>query len=241
MRGIFGRRREEVSRQKPSGRGADVKATLLREAELFRDLDAEQMKHVEDITTMTTTRRGTVIYRPGETGEALFLLKRGRVRLYRLSPEGKKLLTAVIEPGTFFGDMAIAGQSMHHSYAEAAEDSTLCVMSPHDLEELFLSLPQVALRLIQHLSARVTELESRLEESSLRSMESRVAATLLRRSETDGTRTIAITHQELAEFVGTYRETVTRVLDVLQKTGAVRLDRGRITVADSEQLRRMIS
>ncbi len=213
-----------------------MKANLLRESELLSDLTPDEMRRVEEITTMTTSRRSTVIYQPGETGEALFLLKRGKVHLYRLSPEGKKLLTAVVEPGTFFGDMAIAGQAMRQSYAEAAEDSTLCVMSRHDLEGMFLAFPRIAVRLIHVLSLRIEELESRLEESSLRGMANRVAAALLRRSELEQGPDVRITHQELAELVGTYRETVTRALDELQHEGAVRLDRGRITVLKPQRL-----
>ena len=69
---------------------------LLRASDLFRELSEEQMGDVERMTVMTSCERGRLVYTPGETAEALFLLKKGKVRIYRITPEGKKLVTAVI-------------------------------------------------------------------------------------------------------------------------------------------------
>jgi CRP-like cAMP-binding protein len=218
-----------------------TKLGLLRAADLFQGLDEAQMGHVEKITVMSRCERGRLVYSPGETAEVLFLLKAGRVHIYRITPEGKRLITAVVEPGVLFGNMAFAGATMAENFAEAQEDSILCVMSRHDLEMLIREYPSVALRLLDNLSGRMQELEARLEEGLLRDMRSRVAAALLRLRERHASDQISITHQELADSLGTYRETVSHTLGQLQDEGFVRLGRGRIEVRDHGRLEGLIA
>lgn len=216
------------------------KLGLLLLSDLFRDLPEEHKRRVEEMTVMTRCERGRTIYTPGESGEALFLLKQGKVHIYRLSPDGKKLLIGVVGPGMLFGDMAVTGQRMLDSFAEAVEDSLLCVMSRHDVEDFILRYPVVGIRLVDILARRVRELEARLEESSLSDMRSRVAAVLLRRYAQEGADAVTITHQELADAVGTYRETVTRTLGELQDMGLVALKRRRIRITDTTGLRELV-
>jgi CRP/FNR family cyclic AMP-dependent transcriptional regulator len=217
------------------------KLGLLRSSDLFSDLDDRQMGHVEEMTVMTHAERGRLIYSQGETAEALFLLKRGKVNIYRITPDGRKLLTAVVEPGTLFGNMAFTGTTMQNGFAETVKDSTLCVMSRHDIEELVREYPSVGIRLLDTVSRRVRELEARLEEGLLCDMPSRVAAALLRLREHQGGDIVAVTHQELADNLGTYRETVTHTLGDLQDRGLVALRRGCIEVVDVQALSELIA
>lgn len=212
------------------------KLGLLRSSDLFSHLDDRQMGHVEEMTVMTHAERGRLIYSQGDTSEALFLLKRGKVHIYRVTPDGRKLLIAVVEPGTLFGNMAFTGTTMQDGFAEAVEDSTLCVMSRHDIEDLVREFPSVGIRLLDMVSRRVRELEARLEEGLLRDMPSRVAAALLRLREHQTGDEITITHQELADNLGTYRETVTHTLGDLQDRGLIALRRGRIEIRDAQAL-----
>ena len=227
---------------KPGGGGdfSAQKLGLLREADIFLDLSEEQMDEVGTRAVMTGCPPGRVVYAPGETGEVLFILKKGRVQLYRLGPDGKKLLISTIGPGTLFGDMPFTGHRMLESYAEAVEESLLCVMSREDIEALIGAYPAVAIRLIGTLAERLAEIEARLEESTLRDMPTRVAASLARAAEQGGP-LIHVTHQELADTVGAQRETVTRLLGELQKRNLIELGRGRIVVKDIPALRDMAS
>jgi CRP/FNR family transcriptional regulator, cyclic AMP receptor protein len=241
MSPLFRRRRVAKTGRTEGEDAVRVKLGLLHESELFHDFNEQQMRRLEEITRMTTCRRGRVIYTPGETGEGLFLLKKGLVHLYRLTGEGKKLLVGVLGPGTLFGDMAYTANSMSNNFAEAAEDSTLCVMSRHDVEQLVAENPAFAVRLIALLAGRLREVESRFEESALRDMQSRVCAALLREEERQGKSSIATTHQELADAIGTYRETVTRTLGDLQSRGAIQLDRGTVRIVDQRQLKELLT
>lgn len=226
------------------GKGAPASANklgLLKASDIFGGLDDEQMEYVEKATVMTRCERGRLIYTPEEPTEALFLLKKGKVNVYRLTPDGRKLVTAVITPGTLFGNMAFTGSTLGESFAESTEDSLLCVMSRHDLENLITRYPVIGIRLLDILSGRARELEARLEEGLLRDMQSRVAAALLRLCERQGAAEVRVTHQELADSLGTYRETVTHTLGGFQDRGLVALERSRICIRDADGLRTVIA
>jgi CRP/FNR family cyclic AMP-dependent transcriptional regulator len=84
----------------------------------------------------------------------------GKVQLYRISPEGKKLVITTLGPHTLFGEMALLGTKLHNTFAEAIEDCMICVMSRNDLERLILGKPQVALRILEITGRRLRDAES---------------------------------------------------------------------------------
>lgn len=224
-----------------SGRVAtSAKTGYLSQIEIFSDLSKDEMDWVAAITTMTTCDRGRLFYIPDETGEVLFLLKHGRVHLYRMSPEGKKIVLATLNEGAIFGEMSIIGQGMYDTFAEAAEECVLCVMSRADLERLVMEKPLVALRLVESLGRRVRELESQVEDIAFKSVRARLAARLLRlRDEAGSDEITRYTHQDLADMVGTYRETATQVLNELRAEEIINIGRKKITILDMERLKQI--
>lgn len=241
MRILKGLSKKERSRRGAREKlGPAAKLALLSETDIFRDLGPRDMAEIERMTAMSTCERGRVFYTPGETGEALFVLKRGHVNLYRITADGKKLIVAAVGPGTVFGEMSLVGQGMHDTFAEAADECTLCVMSRSDLEHLLISKPQVALRFLELLATRLSDVETRLETVAFKGVPARLAAELLRLAG-DGDRVEGVSHQDLADSVGAYRETVTRVLNEFKRDGLIELDRLAIHVSDGERLKALAS
>jgi CRP-like cAMP-binding protein len=213
------------------------KLRYLSELMVFQDLSPREMEELNRITTMSTMPKGRVFYRPEEPGEVLFILKEGKVQLYRISPEGKKLVITTLGPHTLFGEMALLGTKMHNTFAEAIEDCLICVMSRTDLERLILNKPQVALRILAVTGKRLRDAEERLENMAFKGIPARLASLLLRLSEEQASIDITgLTHQDLAESVGTYRETATQVLNDLKNDGLIEIGRKRITILDGERL-----
>jgi len=212
------------------------KISYLRMVDIFQDLSKEEMEEMDRTTTMSTCRRGKIFYQPQDTSEVLFILKKGRVQLYRLSPEGKKLIVGTIGPGTIFGEMAIIGQGMHNAFAEAVDDCLLCVMSRHDVERLILGKPSVALRIMELMADRLNRAEAQLEDMAFKSIPTRLAALLLRLREEQGDNIYGYTHQDLAEAVGTYRETATQTLNEFKGQNLIEIGRKRINILDAQGL-----
>ncbi len=213
------------------------KMKYLSELAVFQDLTPREMEELNHITTMSTVSRGRVFYRPEEPGEVLFILKEGRVQLYRISPEGKKLVITTLGSHTLFGEMALLGTKMHNTFAEAVEDCLICVMSRTDLERLILNKPQVALRILEITGKRLREAEERLESMAFKGIPARLASLLLRLADEQSSDEVrGLTHQDLAESVGTYRETATQVLNDLKTQGLIEIGRKRIAILDREEL-----
>lgn len=208
--------------------------------DIFQDLSKAEMAEMDKTTTMSTCRRGKIFYQPEDTSEVLFILKKGRIQLYRISPEGKKLIVSTIGPGTIFGEMAIVGQRMHNTFAEAIEDCLLCVMSRHDVERLILGKPAVALRIMDVMAARLGDAETRLEDMAFKSIPARLASLLLHLQTEQGNKIYGYTHQDLAEAVGTYRETTTQILNEFKSKGLIQIGRKRIDVLDVDGLEDVI-
>jgi CRP-like cAMP-binding protein len=217
-----------------------MKRDYLSKQMLFCDLPAAEIGALERQIRMVTCPKGRILYSQKDRAEALFLLKHGRVRLYRLTPSGKRLELATLGPGMFFGEMPLVGESLRHAFAEAVEDSLICVMSRVDVERLIRDKPAVALRMIEAMSQRLAEAESRLEEVAYRSVAARIAAVLLRLSAGGTSEVIQMTHQELGDMVGAVRGTVTEVLNELQTAGFVGLQRGHIGLRDSAGLQSLL-
>jgi len=213
------------------------KIHYLSEVTLFRDLPERELADLERITTITSVPRGRVFYHPDDVSEVLFLIKQGRVQLYRISPEGKKLIVATLGPGAIFGEMALLGQQMHNAFAEALEDCQLLIMSRADLERLILDKPVIGLRMLEVTGRRLREAEQRLDDMAFKSIPARLASLLLRLAAERGSHTITgFTHQDLAETVGTYRETATQVLNDMKAAGLIQIGRKRIDILDPERL-----
>jgi CRP-like cAMP-binding protein len=204
--------------------------------DLFQGFTAEELREVERVTTTRAVAKGSIIYTPGETGEALFLLREGAVQIYRMSPEGRKLVIAQLLPQSFFGELSCIGQGMYDTFAEVIEDSTIVTMNCAVLNNLLANKPQVARRILEAFGRRVLEAERQLEETVFKGMTARVAALLLR--EARGEEVSGLSHQDIAERLGVYRETATNALNELKSASLVSIGRKRITILDRERLRR---
>jgi CRP/FNR family transcriptional regulator, cyclic AMP receptor protein len=216
------------------------KLAYLSMIEIFQDLSQSEMNHLEEVTAMVTTPKGRVFYNPYEAAEVLFILKRGEVEISRISPEGKKLVVSRLGAGSIFGEMGVLGQRMQETYAEALTECLICVMSRGDVEHLLLKDPRIAMRLAQSLGNRLAEAEARLEEMAFKSVPARLAGLILRLAEDSdwrGRRVVTgLTHQQLAELVGSYRETVTLTLNQFRNEGIIDIGRRRIVILDEVKL-----
>jgi CRP/FNR family cyclic AMP-dependent transcriptional regulator len=205
--------------------------------DLFHGFDAEEMREVERVTTTRSFSKGEVIYTPGETGEALFLLRAGAVQIYRMSPEGRKLVIAQLLPQSFFGELSCIGQGMYDTFAEVTEDSTIMTMNCAVLNRLLVAKPEVARRILEAFGRRVLDAERQLEETVFKGIPARVAALLIR--EAKGDAVDGLTHQDIAERLGVYRETATNALNELKVAGLIEIGRKHIRLLDRERLRRI--
>lgn len=227
-----------VKRSKFMPEANSVKVDYLSNIQVFRDLTPNELAQMDRQLTMSTCRPGKIFYMPEDSGEVLFLLKKGRVQLYRIAPNGKKLVMATLGPGSIFGEMSLVGQGMHNTFAESVDECVLCVMSRSDVERLVQEKPEVAFRFVEALGKRLTQLETRLEDIAFKSIPARLASLLLKLNEEQGGQQTVngYTHQDLSEMLGTYRETITQTLNDLKTDGLIDIARKQVVLLDMPAL-----
>ena len=214
------------------------KLNYLSHIRVFRDLSPHELAEMDRQLTMSTCQAGKIFYMPEDTGEVLFLLKKGRVYLYRIAPNGKKIIIATLGPGAVFGEMSLVGQGMHNTFAEAADECVLCVMSRSDVERLVREKPEVAFRFLEAMGTRLTQLETQLEDIAFKSIPVRLSGLLLELAEqSGGGQVVGYTHQDFGEMLGTYRETITQTLNDFKAEGLIDIGRKRVVLRDESRLR----
>lgn len=230
--------RRELNPLRPA---SDEPFSCLSEVELFADLTPEEVAAFDRMAPARTFHTGELIFSQSQPVTALFILKAGRVRIFRVTEDGKALTMAILEPGAVFGEMLLVGQRMYDNYAEAIEETSICQLSVDQVERYLLSDPRIAVRIARLLGEQVERLEERLTDLALRPLLARVASTLVRLAEpqpkTRGGRvTIRITHDQLAGLLGATRESTSKAMVDLASRGIIRQARGRIVLLDLDGL-----
>src|SRR3954452_24470144 len=205
------------SRQlRKAGPSLEERIRLLSLVDIFEPLSEEEIEQLNGQLTDVHLVKGEIFYAPRDRSERLFLLWKGRVRIYRTT-DGREFTLATVEAGTVFGEMALTAQQLQGAYAQAVEASELSVMCRADLERLILEKPQVGLRIAHLLSERLRRYETRLEDLTLKGVTARLASLLLLLLESEGVMSgehelkipTHYTHEYLGTMIGANREAVT--------------------------------
>ncbi len=213
----------------------DVKFEYLLEQDVFEPLSGDEKRWLMESTAMVTCERGQVFHSPDELGEVVFILKRGKVELYRLHSDGRKIVVATLAQGSIFGEMSLIGQRMYGCFAEAIEDCVICVLSRMDLQALVRRNPDVALKILAEMGNRLNEREAEIEAISFQTIPARLAALLLKESDSVGS-VAGMTHQDMADRLGTYRETVSQSLGRFRESGWITVEPKLIKIVDRTPL-----
>jgi CRP-like cAMP-binding protein len=185
-------------------------------------------------------RQGDSIYPANRNEPMLYLVKSGSVNIFRPSLLGQEFAIKRIGAGTLFGEMALLGQSMLGAHAKAAETSEIAFIKESDFERIASVAPAAALNLVRKLGPKLVEAEKSHEQAAFQPVTARVAAKLLKLS-TKANQVVGLTHQDMADMLGVYRETVTNAIAELKQDGLIEVGRKRITLLDLTGLHKLAS
>lgn len=219
-----------------------VDAQELRKVSLFAPLSDEDLAHVAAVTVERRYDRGDIIILEGDRGGALYFVHSGLIKVFKSSPEGKEQVLRLIEPGRTFNDVPALDGGANPASAAALQPSVVYATGGAELRRLIVERPGVALATVQALAGALRHLVSLVENLSFRHVTARVARILLEQSAAQedtqvGKPAHRLTQQEMAAMAGTAREMVGRALKELESEGAIRIQRGRITVVNRDRLR----
>ena len=228
----------------PAARSLADKLGLLSEVALFAGLSDADIEAIGHATTMTHCVRGQQILSPDDPPDRIHIVKKGRVRVYRISPDGKQLTLDIHEKGTILGDMSLLGQDpLPEAYAEAIDDGVICTITSDELRRLIEQFPVIGVNIIRHLSRRLQSAERELEAMAYQRVDQRLARRLIDLASRFGAPTergtlirANLTQQELAEMVGTTRETLAHTLGDFRRRGLLDTAHHQVLIRDADRL-----
>ena len=206
-------------------------------------LDTATLEALAQAATPRHYDAGQVIFLEGEPATTLYVLESGWVKATRMSPDGREQSIAVLRPVEFFGDIAVYADSSYPGTVSALEPAEVWALDGQTFLDLISRRPTLARAVIRHLAERVRYFIGLVEDLSLRSVEARLANTLLKNAETrDGMLIVPrrpwTTIDQMARRLGTVRDVLSRALRNLEEEQLVKVDRHQIVLLDPEGLAR---
>jgi CRP-like cAMP-binding protein len=220
-----------------------MKTDFFRRVPLFAGLTDGDYKSLEQVFVQKAYRKNQVIFREEETGGYMYIVVAGKVKVTKSTTDGKESLLAIHQTGDFFGEMSLIDGQTTSATVSAMEDCKILSINKPDFQHLLMKNEKIVQQIIQVLCARLRSVLTLIQTLSYDSADTRIRVGIHQLAKKHGLPdargiliNLKITHEELAEMVGTSRETVTRTLTKLQKNGIVKMDQRRIILTDVRRL-----
>lgn len=220
---------------------------LLRSVPLFADLEQEELESFSQVAVPRSFPAGTRVFHEGDHSDACYIVRVGSFRVTREHSDGRAITLATLGPGDIFGELAMLDGEVRSASVEALSDGELLALPAGDVRALLARHSEITVKLIAALVRRLRAANERISRQSFQTVPSRVAGVLSQlveqgapRERERGEVTIRMNQADLAQLAGTSRESVSRFLADLERSGVVRSGRGRVTILDPSKLRNYI-
>jgi CRP/FNR family transcriptional regulator len=217
---------------------------FLKDNRIFTGLFNGDIDNLMEVVTPATAKRKQLIYQPGDPADAVYWIKSGRVKISKLTEDGREIIVGMYQSGDVFGEMAFVEDRPREYFAEALDDLTFLYVKRSQLFSIAKRKPGVIYRFARLIAERRREVETTMESLLYKGVRERLAGQLLKLSKEygiDDTRgkllRIKITHKDLASLIGSSRETVSLTLGDLKRVGLIDVNNDRkIIIRDEKQL-----
>jgi CRP-like cAMP-binding protein len=220
----------------------------LKQISLFSGLSEEEIAEIASTVERRTFRKKETIFSEGDPSNWFCINFKGKVKITKLSHDGKEIILELISPGEFFGGFAVLKGFPYPANAIAMQDSEIIRISRHNLMRIIERFPNIMYDITANLGERVREFSDTLKNIALERVESRIASLLLKLAEKTGEKSVSgeitiamgLTKQDIAEMVGTTVETSIRVISRFRKSGLVKDVNGKIVIRDLGALKSIV-
>lgn len=198
---------------------------------IFAGLDRGELEKTAGLITHQKYQKGELIIRAGQRNESLIIINQGKVKAFRYTRDGREQILYIFCVGDFFGETNLLRDEEANYNIEALEETGLCLISKHDFQQLLRGCPEIGLKIMAELCARLDGLANILENMGANNAELRVNAVLLEFARKFGKEhprgtmiELPLSREGIANYIGVTRETVSRKLNWLQEEGLIAMD-----------------
>lgn len=190
---------------------------------IFRDLIHEELLEIAQITRNKVFSKGELIYQAGDANRKLFVIHQGKIKISRISSDGKEQVIRVIGAGEFLGELSLFSRIPKNDYAEAMEETSVCILDGDLLKPLLEKYPLIGFKILETMSRRLETAENMIENINLHSVEKRLAEELLRLSDRYNVVELPMSKGDFASQIGMTQETLSRKLAQFQEQKLIRM------------------
>jgi len=219
----------------------------LKKIPIFTDLKGEELALLANQVSLEEVRRRRVIFLPGDPGSSVFFVNGGRVKISRVTRDGKELTLAYRGPGEIFGELCLVDGGPREEMAEAMENALVTEVPREEFERLLDTHLTVGAKMTRTLCRRRRELENKVEDLVFKDVNAKLAELLLKLGRDYGVDdergtlvAVKITHQEMANLIGSTRETVSLTLSQFKKNKLIATEGRKIILTDREGLKALL-
>jgi CRP/FNR family transcriptional regulator len=213
----------------------------LKKSDIFSIIKEEELKEISSLFEEVNLKKNGLIFMEGDPCKWLYLVSKGRIKIFKNTLAGKDVILEIKSPGDIFGCVAVLDKKPYPASAQALEPATIIRLNRQNLLKIMETYPVIKLCTAQYFSDRLRDAHDMLKNIATERVEKRIASMLLKLAEKAGTTEdgfvkidFPLTRQEIAEMVGTTVETCIRTMSKLQKKGLVKSTKNRISIhADS--------
>jgi CRP-like cAMP-binding protein len=216
----------------------------LKKIPLLQDVSHDSIHKLVSHIELKEVRRRQVVYLPGDPGQTVFFVNGGRVKISKVTRDGKELTLAYRGPGEIFGELAMIDGGPREEMAEAMENALISELPRQEFEKIVQREATVGYKLTKIVASRRREVENKIEQLIFKDVNAKLAELLLRLATEYGIEdsrgtlvSLKITHQEMANLIGSTRETVSLTLSQFKRKGLIQTDGRKVILADREGLR----
>lgn len=216
---------------------------VLRRIPFFNDLNDDELQTMAEIVVIGHYKRNQVLFVEGQSSHSLYFICSGRVKVYRVSPDGREQILHLLSDGEPVAVVPFFDRGPYPANAEVLVDSKLAFIRAADFDRLAMAKPSILLHMLRMLAQRLRRAQGDITSLALKSVTGRLASTLLdlaRRTGkpvTDGTAfDLQLSRQDLGNLIGASRETTTRLLHQFRRDGVIQLAGSRVVILDQQRL-----
>ncbi|EHK2387952.1 Crp/Fnr family transcriptional regulator [Clostridium perfringens] len=212
---------------------------------IFSTLSTEELLKIVNMTEHKSFKENDVLCREGEKSDKLFLIREGRVKICKITKEGKEQIVYVLSKGDFFGENNLfTSNNISNFSAYAITDAKLCILKKENLEKILIKNPEISLKIIQEMADRINSAENLAQTLATRDVEARLATVLIEFMDKYGEKnkegiyiSLPLNREQIANYCGITRETVSRRLSKFDKLGIIKLQGNKgLIIKDKEAL-----
>ena len=218
---------------------------LLATVPIFSALNANVLDELLSRMTKRSYQKNNMILMEDEFGDTFFIIAGGSIKITRVSEDGREVILAMLGEGEFFGEMSLLDGETRSANAIAIEESKVLILKRHDFLLFLERFPKIAISLLTEMAGRIRKSDQQIESLSLSDAEHRIGITLIRMAEELGTirqGKVEISNlpyqQDIANMAGTSRETVSRMMKILEENGFIKRSGHNLSILDYSQFKR---